>query len=176
MTAAKRGCVHVYTGNGKGKTTAALGLALRAAGSGMKVSIHQFVKSADCGAIKMLRRIKNIKVSRCGNGPFITGKPKAADMECARRGFEAAKKDVYSKKYDVVILDEINIAMKLGLVDTQEVIDLIKRKAVCGAIELVLTGRDCPPAVQRLADIVTDMREVRHIYKKGLPARRGIEY
>lgn len=169
----KTGYVHVYTGNGKGKTTASLGLALRAAGSGLKVAIHQFAKNTDCGAIKMLRKIRGIRISQCGNGPFIIGKPKVGDIACAERGFEAAKKDIYSKKYDIVILDEINIAMKLGLVDTNEVRRLIVDKP--GGVELVLTGRHCPAVIKNVADLVTDMREVRHPYRRGIGARKGIE-
>ena len=174
MAAFKTGYVHVYTGNGKGKTTAALGLALRASGAGLKVFIQQFAKNGESSEVKALRRMRNIKVSQCGRGPFIIGKPKVSDIECARRGFDEARKNIFSKKYDLVILDEINVAMKLALIDTRDVTKLIKSKP--RSIELVLTGRDCPLAIKKIADIVTDMREVRHPYLRGIVGRKGIEY
>lgn len=174
MGAFKRGYVHVYTGNGKGKTTAALGLALRASGAGLKVYIQQFAKNKVYSEIKALRRLKNVKVSQCGDGPFIIGKPSISDIECARRGFEEAKKNILSRKYDLVILDEINIAMKLKLVNVGDVMRIIKRKPK--SVELVLTGRGSPSAIIETADLVTDMREIAHPYRKKIIGRRGIEY
>jgi cob(I)alamin adenosyltransferase len=168
------GFVHVYTGNGKGKTTAALGLALRASGSGLKVFVQQFAKAKDCGELKALARLRNIKVSQCGNVSFIIGKPKITDIQCARRGLELAVESILSGKYDLVILDEINVAMNLGLIDSSEVKELIAAKPAC--VELVLTGRGCPVSIKKIADLVTEMREVRHPYKKGIAARQGIEY
>ena len=174
MAALKRGYVHVYTGNGKGKTTAALGLALRASGAGLNVCIQQFGKKGNYGEIKALRKIGNIKVSQCGNGSFIMGRPASPDIKCAKRGLEQAKRDIFSKKYDVIILDEINIAMKLGLIDVRDVIRILKDRPT--SVELVLTGRDCPPGVKRIADLVTEMKEVRHPYRRGITGRKGIEY
>lgn len=174
MSAVKRGCVHAYTGNGKGKTTAALGLALRASGAGLKVCIQQFAKNKDYSEIKALRGIKNIKVYQCGRGAFIRGKPTCSDIECARKGFDAAKKNIASKKYDLIILDEINVAMKLGLIDISSVLEIIKDKPA--GVELVLTGRGCPSEVKRVSDLVTEMREIKHPYRQGLVGRRGIEY
>jgi cob(I)alamin adenosyltransferase len=174
MGALKIGCVHVYTGNGKGKTTAALGLALRASGAGLKVYIQQFAKNKNYSEIKALRTIKNIKVSQCGNGPFIIGKPERSDVECAIGGWEKAKKYILSGKYDVVVLDEINVAMKLGLIKTRDVANLISRKPK--TVELVLTGRNCPSFIQKMADLVTEMREVKHPYRRGVVGRNGIEY
>ena len=174
MGALKIGYVHVYTGNGKGKTTAALGLALRASGAGLKVYIQQFAKNKNYSEIKALRTIKNIKVSQCGNGPFIIGKPERSDVECAAGGWKKAKKNILSGKYDLVILDEINVAMKLGLVNSIDVVTLIGRKPK--TVELVLTGRNCPPPIQKMADIVTEMREVKHPYRRGVGGRKGIEY
>jgi cob(I)alamin adenosyltransferase len=161
-------------GNGKGKTTAALGLALRAIGAGLNVSIHQFLKNKDYSEIKALRGIKNVRVSQCGAGAFIIGKPTVSDRECAAKGFEAAKKDVFSKKYDVIILDEINTAMKLGLVGVDEVVDIIKQRPY--SVELVLTGRSCPKKIKDAADLITEMKEIRHPYRCGIRGRRGIEY
>ena len=174
MGVLKQGYVHVYTGNGKGKTTAALGLALRASGAGLKVYIQQFAKKGDYGEIKALRKIGNIKVSQCGNGPFIVGEPGIDDIRCAREGFENAKKNILTGKFDLVILDEINIVAKLGLVAVREMLDIIKSKP--GNVELVLTGRSCPAIIKRAADIVTEMREIRHVYGQEVIARKGIEF
>ena len=170
----KNGYVQIYTGKGKGKTTAALGLALRASGAGLKVYIQQFAKNKKYSEIKALKGIKNIKVSQCGNGPFITGKPSIDDIKCAENGFEAAKRSIFSGKYDLVVLDEINIAMKMGLLASVDVIKIIKKKPK--NIELVLTGRGCPPTIIKIADLVTEMRDIAHPYRRGIIARRGIEY
>ncbi|MFH0764208.1 MAG: cob(I)yrinic acid a,c-diamide adenosyltransferase [Candidatus Omnitrophota bacterium] len=170
----KTGLIHVYTGGGKGKTTAALGLAIRAAGSGLKVSIHQFVKKGEYGELKALKKIKNIAIRQCGGRCFVKGKPKYGDVERAKNGFKAAARDINSCKYDLVILDEINIALKLGLIKTKDVISLIIRKPK--GVELVLTGRGSPAAVLKKADLITEMREIKHPFKLGVRARAGIEY
>ena len=166
--------VHVYTGNGKGKTTAALGLAVRAAGAGLKVCIHQFVKNGQYSELKALKKIGNIDIRQCGRGCFIKGKPKYGDIECAKDGLAAASRDIFSRKYDLVILDEINVALKFRLIKTNDVISLIRRKPE--KLELVLTGRYCPAAILKKADLITEMREIRHPFKKGMRARRGIEF
>ena len=174
MGALKIGYVHVYTGNGKGKTTAALGLALRASGAGLKVYIQQFAKKGDYGEIKALRKIGNIKVSQCGNGPFIVGKPGINDIRCAKEGFESAKKNIFTGKFDLVILDEINVAMKLGLIRTRQVLEIINKKPK--HVELILTGRNCPAAVRKIAELVTVMADRKHPFSHGIAARKGIEY
>ena len=169
----KKGLIQIYTGAGKGKTTAALGLALRASGAGMKVYILQFIKNAAYSEIRALARISNIKVEQCGRGCFIKGKPKPEDMECARRGLAKARRNTMSGKYDLVILDEANIALKFGLIGVEEILDLIAHKPE--TVELVLTGRHCPSRIIKQADLVTEMKNIRHPYDKGIPARRGIE-
>jgi len=174
MGKANRGIVHVYTGNGKGKTTAALGLAVRAAGAGLKVCIHQFVKEGQYSEVNALKKIKNIAVKQCGRRCFIKGKPEYEDMRCAENGFRAASRDIFSGKYDLVILDEINIAMKLGLIKTKDVSALVNRKPK--ELELILTGRGCPASILKKADLITEMRDIKHPYKKGMIARKGIEY
>jgi cob(I)alamin adenosyltransferase len=170
----KKGLVQIYTGNGKGKTTAALGLALRAAGAGYKVYIGQFIKSDAYSEIKMLRKIKKIKVEQYGRGCFIKKKPKKIDIDYAQKGLSKARKNIASGKYDVVILDEANVAVSLSLIKIRDVFNLIKHKPI--SVELVLTGRYSPPALLKYADLVTEMKELKHPYKKGTKARLGIEY
>lgn len=170
----KKGFVHIYTGDGKGKTTAALGLALRAAGAGLKVYICQFMKNGRYGEIKTLSKIKGIKIEQFGRGCFVKNNPKKKDIECAREGLEKAASCVSSGRYDVVILDELNVAVKLGLIALEDVIGLIDLRPIF--VELVLTGRDCPSKLFKYADIVTCMKEVKHHYNNGIKSRRGIEY
>ncbi len=165
--------IQVYTGNGKGKTTAAMGLALRAAGAGFKVYICQFAKGHLCSEHKALKKIKNIKVEQFGRDCFIRHKPGQADIELSRQGLEKAKKVIAGKKYRLIILDEINVALKLGLVSLKEVLDLIKHTP--DGIELVLTGRDAPAQINKVADLVSDIKDLKHYYLKGIKARRGIE-
>lgn len=170
----KNGLVEIYTGNGKGKTTAAFGLALRAAGAGCKVYILQFIKGKVYSELKALKRIKNIKVEQCGRGCFIKTKPKPIDIKYAERGLAKGQKNIMSGKFDIVVLDEANVALKLGLIKIKEIIDIIKHKP--RRVELILTGRYCPRALLGHADLITEMKEVRHPYKKGILARRGIEF
>jgi cob(I)alamin adenosyltransferase len=165
--------IQVYTGNGKGKTTAAIGLAIRAAGAGKKVFIGQFIKGKSYSELKTLKRIKNIKVEQFGRGCFIRRRPDIKDIEAAQKGLEKLKK-VISEKFDVVILDEINIALKLGLLETSEVLKFIRKTPK--KIELILTGRSAPSEILKAADLISEIKEIKHYYKKGLKARRGIEY
>ena len=169
-----KGFLQVYTGNGKGKTTAALGLALRARGAGLKVYVGQFLKTGQYSEIKALKKHKNyIKVEQYGRGCLIKGRPKKKDFELAQKGFNRAKKIIAGKKYDLVILDEINIALYLKLLKLKDVLGLIKARPK--NIELILTGRYAPKKIIKLADLVTEMKEVKHYYRRGVTARRGIE-
>jgi len=170
----KKGLVQVYTGDGKGKTTAAIGLALRAAGAGLKVYICQFIKGAEYSENRALKKIKNIKIEQCGRGCFIKGKPDKEDLKAAQNGLARVRACISSGKYDVVMLDEANVALKLGLLKTKDVIDMIRHKPA--AVEIVLTGRHCPPSVLGCADLVTEMKEIKHPYRKEVKARLGIEY
>ena len=170
----KKGLVQVYTGNGKGKTTAAFGLALRAAGAGLKVYILQFVKGRFYSELAAFKRIKGVKIAQCGRGCFIKGKPKQQDRDLAEKGLLKAGANIMSGIYDVVILDEVNIALHFGLLNTKEIIVLIEKKPK--NVELVLTGRYCPKAILKHAQLATDMREIKHPYQKSIKARRGIEY
>lgn len=168
------GYVQVYTGDGKGKTTAALGLALRAAGFDMKVYVAQFIKGMKYNEIKALEKLaNNVTVEQFGNGCFIRNAPAERDIESAKSGLEKIKKVLVSGEYDIVILDEINIALYFGLLTVDEVVELISLKP--NNVELVLTGRRVHPQIIELADLVTEMREIKHYFKKGIMARQGIE-
>ena len=171
-----RGLVQVYTGNGKGKTTAALGLALRAMGHGMKVLIIQFMKGkTDYGEHEAAARYApNLTIHRAGREAFVSkAKPDPLDVKLAQDGFFIAKKAVQNKEYDIIILDEINMVIDYGLLPLSDLLQLIDSKPE--TIELILTGRDAHPKVLEKADLVTEMLERKHYYKRGIPARRGIE-
>ena len=169
-----KGYVHVYTGKGKGKTTAALGLALRAAGAGLRVFIGQFVKARRCGEHDELERFGDcIRIEQYGRGPFIRGEPTAADIQAARQGLTQAEAALASGRYDLVILDEINVATSLGLLAVGDVLGLIRARPP--HVELVLTGRGADAEVIQEADLVTEMLEVKHYGHQGVGARRGIE-
>jgi LAO/AO transport system kinase len=172
----ERGLVQVYTGNGKGKTSAALGLALRALGRGLKVYVIQFIKGdRDYGEIIMAREIPGLEMVTYGRGKFIDEESRTQkDAELAQEALEHAREIITSGNHDVVILDEVNIAMSLGLLEPRSVIQLARDKPP--DIELIMTGRGAPDEIIDIADLVTEMREVRHPYGKGVKARRGIEY
>jgi len=169
----KRGLIQVYTGNGKGKTTAAWGQAMRASGQGLKVGIIQFFKGKGSGEAKTAKKLNLDVYFFCPVHPYFGGKRKKLEKEC-REGLIFAKKIIQSKKYDLIILDEINIAMKDELIEVNEVLDLIKNKPK--EVELILTGRGAPKKIIESAGLVTEMKEVKHPYQKGIKGRRGIEY
>jgi len=168
------GFVQIYTGDGKGKTTAALGLALRAAGAGVNVYIQQFIKSAAYNELRSIRKIKNITIEQCGRGCFIKRKPKRIDVTLAEQGFRKASRHIMSGRYGLIILDEVNCALKAGLLKAEDVTKIIRTKPE--DVELVLTGRYCPASVMKHADLITEMKKIRHPYDKGIPARKAIEY
>lgn len=172
----EEGLVQVYTGDGKGKTSAAFGLALRAVGRGLKVYVIQFIKGGfDYGELSAVKHIPNLELKAFGQGKFVTEVPPSEkDIKLAKEAFVLAEQVVESNEYDVVILDEINVAIHLGLVDLQNVVRLIKNKPK--DVELVLTGRYAPDEIIENADLVTEMREIRHPYRKGVKSRKGIEY
>ena len=172
----ERGLVQVYTGNGKGKTSAAFGAALRAAGRGFKVYVIQFVKGGfDYGELHIAEKIPNLKLNAFGRGKFITETPPAAeDVHFAREAFDLARKVVEGGEYDMVVLDEINVVVNLKMVGVDDVVGLIKSKPK--HVELILTGRYAPAQIIEAADLVTEMKEIKHPYAKGVPPRKGIEY
>jgi cob(I)alamin adenosyltransferase len=170
-----RGLVQVYTGNGKGKTTAAFGLALRAIGRGLKVYVIQFIKGGfDYGELYIVDKLPNLTLKAFGRGKFIVDKPSKEDIKSAEEALSLAESVVKSGEYDIVILDEINVALNLKLISLERVIGLIKNKP--RHVEIVLTGRYAPNEIIEIADLVTEMREVKHPYNKGCQARRGIEF
>jgi len=170
----KLGLVHIYTGNGKGKTTAAFGLAVRMLGRGGKVLIIQFMKAPKAYG-------EQVKIEECGAviesfglPKFVHGEPTEEDIEAAKKALQRAKEAVSSGEWDLVILDEVCVALSFGMLSVEEVKELIKTKAQ--HTELVLTGRYCPEELFELADYVTEMREIKHPYQRGVMARKGVEY
>ncbi len=169
-----KGYIQVYTGDGKGKTTAALGLSLRAAGAGKKVYIAQFLKQGDYSEIKALKQFSGVIVlEQFGLGQFVKGQPTQAEINAARDGLEKARQVLSSGDYDVVILEEANVAVAIGLFPVEDLMDIIRQKPE--HVELVITGRGAAPEVMEKADLVTEMKAVKHYYDKGVQARIGIE-
>ncbi len=170
----RKGYIQVYTGEGKGKTTASIGLAIRAAGAGHKVFLAQFIKGKQYSEINALQRFDDlITVEQFGLGRFINGKCAQSDIDAARNGLDKMKKIVSSGEYQVVVLDEANIAIKYDMFSVNELIDLIDSKT--SDCEIIITGRyACQEIIDR-ADLVTEMRPIKHYYHEGVHARTGIE-
>lgn len=171
-----KGLVIVITGNGKGKTTSAFGQALRAIGQGYRVFVLQFMKGRKYGEfIAAEKYLPHLTIRMSGLDSFVLrDNPAAIDIELAQKGLATAKKAINSGKYDMVILDEINVALDFKLIDLPEVIGLIKNKPA--RLDLLLTGRYAPPEIIELADTVSEVKEVKHHYNKGIKDRAGIEY
>jgi cob(I)alamin adenosyltransferase len=170
----ENGYIQVYTGDGKGKTTAALGLALRAAGAGLNVYVAQFIKSGDYSEIKALSRLADrITVEQFGLGRFIKGKPTSEDVAAAQKGLTAIRNALTSGDYQVVIMEEGNVAAVCGLFPVEEMLEIMTLKPA--DVELVITGRGADPRVVDRADLVTEMKAVKHYYQAGVAARVGIE-
>jgi cob(I)alamin adenosyltransferase len=172
----EKGLIQVYTGNGKGKTTAALGLAFRAVGHGLKVLIIQFMKGdVNYGELESARRLSpHLTIIRTGRNTFVSKvDPDPADFQLAREGFALAKKAIETSEYDIMILDEINMAIDYGLIPLSDLLKLIDSKPP--TMELILTGRNAKPEILEKADLVTEMMDRKHYFNKGIPAREGIE-
>ncbi len=170
----QKGYIQVYTGDGKGKTTAALGLALRAAGAGLKVFIGQFVKGMKYSELEALKRFEDfITIKHYGRNCFIHKEPKEADILIAQEGLKEISDIVQNNDYDIVILDEANIALYYNLFSVQELLKILKMKS--DSMEIIITGRQAPKEIIEYADLVTEMIEVKHYYTKGVQARPGIE-
>ncbi len=165
--------IHIYTGNGKGKTTAAIGLAVRAVGAGLKVYMAQFIKGRPYSEHRTLSRIKNIKVEQFGRDCFIRKDPCSEDKVLAEKGLEAVRRAVREGKYRMVIMDEVNVALKLNLFRLEDLLQVVA--SVPRKTELVLTGRYAPAKLIKCADLVSRIDEVKHYYRKGVKARKGVE-
>ena len=174
MSKLSKGYVQVYTGDGKGKTTAAFGLALRAVGAGLRVFIAQFVKGMHYSELDALKRFGDeITIRQYGRDCFIHKDPTDEDIACARAGLEEVGRAIASGEYQLVILDEANIATYYRLFSVEELLDVVNGRP--DDVEIVITGRKADPRVIEAADLVTEMREVRHYYASGVEAREGIE-
>ena len=171
----RKGYIHVYTGDGKGKTTAAFGLALRAAGAGIRVLIVQFMKMRGSSEHKVMERFSDcITIKLFGTGLLLTERPTAAARKKAEQGLAEVRKAYSSSDYDIFILDEINVALHCGLLKVQDVLALMDEKPVSS--ELILTGRYADKKIIAKADLVTEMREIKHYFRQGVRARKGIEF
>ena len=169
-----KGYVHVYTGNGKGKTTAAMGLALRATGAGKKVYIAQYAKGMHYSELDAIaKHLPNITLKQYGLGCFIFNVPKQADIEAANVGLREVEAIISGCEYDVIILDEANIAVFYNLFSVQDLIAILNKRNP--ATEIVITGRYACEEIMEYADLVTEMTEIKHYYKQGVQARVGIE-
>lgn len=168
--------IQIYTGNGKGKTTAALGLALRAIGHGLKVIMIQFMKGKiNYGELEAINLLPNFSIEQYGRPEFVNPeKPEEEDLRLAREGLERARGIIKSGEFNMVILDEINVAVSFGLLKASEVIELMKQTPK--ETELVFTGRYMPEEFVDYADLISEIREVKHHFHKGIASRKGIEY
>lgn len=168
--------IQIYTGSGKGKTTAALGLALRAVGHGLKVIMIQFLKgNINYGELESVKRLPNFRIEQYGRPDFVNPEnPDKEDIRLAQKAFKRAKEVIKSQRYDIVILDEINVAVSFGLIRLSDVTKLMK--CTPNSIELILTGRYMPEEFIEYADLISDIKDVKHHFQTGTPARKGIEY
>ena len=171
----EKGYTQIYTGNGKGKTTAALGLITRAVGSNFKIFLCQFLKGRDYGELYTLKKFETVTHERYGRGVFIRSKEYVTDEDkkLMREGYKSLKKALLSGKYDIVIADEILGTLRYDLISIEEIKFLIENKPE--TTEFVLTGRNAPDELIEMADLVTEMKEVKHYFQKGVMARKGIE-
>ncbi|TET59693.1 MAG: cob(I)yrinic acid a,c-diamide adenosyltransferase [Candidatus Stahlbacteria bacterium] len=168
--------IQIYTGNGKGKTTAALGLGLRAVGHGLKVIMIQFMKGEiNYGELEAVKYLPDFKIEQYGRPDFVNPEnPDKEDIRLAEQALKRAVKVIKNKEFDIVILDEINVAVSFGLIKAEKVIELIKNTSK--KTELILTGRYMPEEFIKYADLISEVREVKHHFHDGVPARKGIEY
>ena len=170
------GYIQIYTGSGKGKTTAAIGQAVRAAGFGLKTYIAQFMKEFPYSELNSLKHLKEwITIEQFGGDEFVYKKepPGKIEIDKAQRGLAAAKAKMLSGKYDIIILDEVCVSIYFGLFSDEEILTFMKQKPE--NVELILTGRYCPDKLLDQADLVTEMNEVKHYYQDGVTSRKGIE-
>ena len=171
-----RGYIQVYTGNGKGKTTAAIGQAVRAAGFGLKSYIAQFMKEFPYNELESLKHLdKWITIEQFGGDEFVYKKelPCEDEIKKAAKGLNAVKKNMLSGEYNIIIMDEVCVSIYFGLFGAKDVLKIMEQKP--NNVELILTGRYCPDELLEKADLITEMKEIKHYYDKGITSRRGIE-
>ena len=168
--------IQIYTGNGKGKTTAAIGQAIRATGHNFKVLMIQFMKGdSTYGEIIATQKISNFEIKQFGLATFVKrGEPSPEDLRLAKEGLAYAKKAINDNKFQMIILDEINVAIDYGLVKLSEILELLKKCPK--SIELILTGRYAPKELIEIADLVSEIKEIKHPYMQGYVSREGIDY
>ena len=169
----QKGYIHVYTGNGKGKTTAAFGLAVRALCAGYSVYVGQFVKSMKYNETKLTELFPKLQIEQLGSGCYINRKPSLEDINQAKVALKHCTEILRNGMYDVVILDELNIALHFGLVELEEVLQTLKQRP--SHVEVVITGRYAPKELIEVADLVTEMQEIKHYYQAGVLSRNGID-
>ncbi len=170
----KYGYVQINTGNGKGKTTAAFGTSLRMLIRGKSVFFGQFIKGTDTAELEMPKYFPEFAIKQFGKGCFIMRKPDEEDIRMAHEGLKVAAEALKSGRYGLVVLDEVNVAVSVGLLTADEVLDAVKNRAE--GTEVIMTGRDAPSEFIEYADLVTEMKKVKHYFDEGISARKGIEY
>lgn len=170
----EKGYIHVYTGNGKGKTTAALGLSLRAVCAGKRVFFGQFIKGMEYSELKCVEFMDNFEIEQFGRNCFIYEAPCENDITAARNGLIRMRDILKSGKYDIVVMDELNIALYLKLFSVEDAVAAINGRDK--NTEVIITGRYAPEEIINIADLVTEMKEIKHYYNEGIEAREGIEF
>lgn len=166
--------IHVYTGKGKGKTTAALGLILRAYGAALRVFFAQFLKKGNYSEIGVLQKMSDrVTVRQYGSGDFIEDRPSVDDIRAVKKGMSEVEDALKSGEYDLVVLDEANVALFYKIIDIDHFITMLRERSE--GVEVVLTGRYAHDRLIEIADLVTEMKEIKHYYRNGVEARKGIE-
>lgn len=169
----EKGYIHIYTGNGKGKTTAAFGVAIRAAMAGKKIYIGQFVKSMAYSETQITSYLPSIEIEQLGDGCFVQEPPNEQDRNKAKNALERCREKIMSENYDLIILDEINIALYFNLFEETALLEILKQKPPF--VEMILTGRYASQTLIDFADLVTEMKEIKHYYQNGVLSRKGID-
>lgn len=169
------GFIQIYTGDGKGKTTAAIGQAIRACGHGARVIMIQFMKGREYGELRHVANINNFDILQFGRDEFVDKEePSQTDIEYAQQGLEKARQVAREGKYDLLILDEINVALDFGLIPLKDILELLREKPE--KMEVILTGRNAAKELIDIAHLVTEMKEIKHPYRQGIEMREGIDY
>lgn len=168
-----KGYIQIYTGNGKGKTTCALGLSLRAICNGYSVFFGQFLKGQDYSELKAVESLQNFTIRQYGTVNFVFNNPSEKDIQMAKEGLSDIKREMLTNNYDIIVMDEVNIAIHKNLITVDDVIDILKLRPE--NTEMILTGRYAHEKLIEIADLVTEMKEIKHYYTQGVMSRAGIE-